>query len=104
MTTMIEIGLLAVEDYKARQRFREAVRNIEETGEPLSYEAEMSNFRALPTFEGWTVDTRLKQFRKMDEAIVILDFNTPEGDELLARYIESGLDRDELLRVLEAIV
>lgn len=48
--------------------------------------------KKLPEFEGYTVDERLKQFRKVDKSkptIEFVDFNSPEGKELLAAYEES---------------
>ena len=45
----------------------------------------------LPTFNGWTVDARLKQFRKANpkEGMIFLDFNTAEGKQLLAELIDT---------------
>jgi hypothetical protein len=46
----------------------------------------------LPTFKEYTIDIRLKQFRKADpvkQTIVFLDFNSEEGDLLLSEYIET---------------
>ncbi len=46
----------------------------------------------LPEFKGYTVDERLKQFRKVDQekpSIEFIDFDTEEGQELLAQYEES---------------
>ena len=46
----------------------------------------------LPEFKGYTVDERLKQFRKVDRdkpSIDFVDFDTEEGQELLALYEES---------------
>ena len=46
----------------------------------------------LPEFKGYTVDERLKQFRKVDmekPSIDFVDFNSEEGQELLAEYEES---------------
>jgi len=47
--------------------------------------------KELPTFKGYTVDERLKQFRKVDRSkpsIDFVDFNSEEGQELLAEYEE----------------
>ena len=53
-----------------------------------------SSMKALPVFRGYTVDARLRQFRKVSpEDIEFLDFSSPEGDKLLGEYIET-LDRD----------
>jgi hypothetical protein len=43
----------------------------------------------LPEFKGYTVDERLKQFRKVDRdkpSIEFVDFDSDEGQELLAEY------------------
>ena len=43
----------------------------------------------LPEFKGYTVDERLKQFRKVDmekPSIEFVDFDSDEGQELLAEY------------------
>ena len=56
----------------------------------------------LPTFKGYTVDPRLRQFRKVipQESIEFIDFNSERGQELLAEMREyfSFLD-DELDRI-----
>ena len=48
--------------------------------------------KELPTFKGYTVDERLKQFRKVDKSkpsIDFIDFNSEKGQELLAEYEEN---------------
>jgi len=46
--------------------------------------------RKLPVFEGYTVDVRLKQFRKVNnEKIQFIDFDSPNGEKILSRYIKS---------------
>ena len=48
--------------------------------------------KELPTFKGYTVDDRLKQFRKVDKSkpsIDFVDFNSEEGQKLLEEYEES---------------
>jgi len=49
--------------------------------------------RQLPSVKGWTMDVRLKQFRKVDpqKGIVFVDFKSAEGDSLLGEAI-SKLD------------
>ncbi len=45
--------------------------------------------KELPTFKGYTVDQKLKQFRKVDKnkpSIDFVDFDSEEGQELLAEY------------------
>lgn len=51
--------------------------------------------RTLPLFKGYTVDARLRQFRKVfkSSAIEFLDFDTEKGDALLTKYIKT-LDPD----------
>jgi hypothetical protein len=41
----------------------------------------------LPTFKGYTVDTRLREFRKatFGEKLEFISFDSPEGKELLGR-------------------
>jgi len=48
--------------------------------------------KELPTFKGYTVDKRLKQFRKVDKSkpsIDFVDFDSEEGQGLLVEYEES---------------
>ena len=43
----------------------------------------------LPEFKGYTVDERLRQFRKVDRekpSIDFVDFDSEEGQELLEEY------------------
>jgi hypothetical protein len=49
--------------------------------------------KQLPTVKGWTMDAKLKQFRKVDpqKGIVFVDFKSAEGDSLLGEAI-SKLD------------
>jgi hypothetical protein len=49
--------------------------------------------KQLPSVKGWTMDVRLKQFRKVDpqKGIVFVDFKSSEGDSLLGEAI-SKLD------------
>jgi len=45
--------------------------------------------KELPKFKGYTVDQRLRQFRKVDKdkpSIDFVDFDSDEGQELLAEY------------------
>ena len=54
-----------------------------------------NKMRILPVYKGWTVDVRLKQFRKIVKqskffaGIEYLDFDTDKGDVILTRYIKS---------------
>ena len=46
--------------------------------------------KKLPTFEGYTVDVRLKQFRKVQKTeIKFTDFDSETGERILSRYIKS---------------
>jgi hypothetical protein len=44
--------------------------------------------RALPTFEGYTVDERLREFRKAsrETGLESVPFDNPKGQVLLRRY------------------
>ena len=45
--------------------------------------------RALPVFRGYTIDARLRQFRKAspDAGIEFVNFASPAGDNMLKEYI-----------------
>jgi len=45
--------------------------------------------RQLPTFKGYTVDARLKQFRRVDPqwGMEFIEFNSEKGEKLLEGYI-----------------
>ena len=48
--------------------------------------------KELPKFKGYTVDERLKQFRKVDKdkpSIDFVDFDSEDGQELLEEYEEN---------------
>ena len=48
--------------------------------------------KELPIFKGYTVDERLRQFRKVDRSkpcIDFVDFDSEKGQELLSEYEES---------------
>ena len=47
--------------------------------------------KKLPIFKGYTVDIRLRQFRKVGSGpkIEFIDFNSEEGDGMLAEYIKT---------------
>lgn len=63
--------------------------------------------RALPIFKGYTVDVRLHEFRKVvpGRGLEIIDFRSPEGDSLLAEYLESiDTTTDEGKEILRYIV
>jgi hypothetical protein len=53
---------------------------------------EVNMAKELPTFKGYTVDEKLRQFRKADKtkpSIDFVDFDSEEGQELLEEYEES---------------
>lgn len=45
----------------------------------------------LPTFKGYTVDVRLKEFRKVvyGQSIAFIPFDSELGDQLLGKLIQS---------------
>jgi hypothetical protein len=52
---------------------------------------EQESPRKLPEFEGYTVDFKLRQFRKVSYdplEIIFIDFDTQEGRELMDKYEE----------------
>ena len=53
----------------------------------------------LPTYKGYTVDYRLKQFRKvpLDRLPEFVEFDSDKGDELLAQMIRKNLVPKEVL-------
>ena len=47
--------------------------------------------KELPTFKGYSVDEKLKQFRKVDKekpSIEFVDFDSKKGQQLLEEYEE----------------
>ena len=63
------------------------------TEKNINENSNSSSMKALPVFRGYTVDVRLRQFRKVSDGIEFLDFDSELGDELLGEYIDT-LDRD----------
>ena len=58
----------------------------------LNTQQEVKMVKELPTFKGYTVDQRLRQFRKVDRkkpSIDFVDFDSEEGRELLEQYEEN---------------
>ncbi len=49
----------------------------------------VNRMRKLPEFRGFTVDVRLRQFRKgsPETGMEFTDFSSPQGDDLLEEYI-----------------
>jgi len=63
--------------------------------------------RILPVFKGYTVDVRLKQFRKIFKSggIEFLDFDTEKGDKILTEYIKTlDADSEEFNAIAAAIL
>ena len=50
--------------------------------------------RVLPVCEGWTIDLRCRQFRRVHEDgwIDFVDFDTREGQQMLLRLIMLGVN------------
>ena len=67
--------------------------------------------RVLPLFKGYTVDARLKQFRRIRKqshsfaGMEYLDFDTDKGDRLLTQYIRGFkiVDSEEFKEIARAI-
>jgi len=64
----------------------------------------------LPMFKGYTIDIRLKQFRKVGPELKIdfIDFDSPEGDILLAEFVGSlkakkESDRKNLIEIINQL-
>lgn len=60
----------------------------------------------LPTFEGYTVDVRLREFRKVTSVseIEFVNFDSPAGDMLLEGFIDTlDANNKEDLQLLTAI-
>ena len=56
--------------------------------------------RRLPVFKGYTVDDRLRQFRKVSRgqagpSITFIEFDSPQGQRLLRQMHRSSVRRDE---------
>ena len=60
-------------------------------------------FRELPTFKEYTVDTRLKQFRKMilGQMPEFIEFDSPKGKSILKKYLESNREAEMQLMTKE---
>lgn len=62
--------------------------------------------KRLPTFEGYTVDVRLREFRKLTSVseIEFVGFDSPEGDMLLEGFLDTlDANNKEDLHTLTAI-
>jgi hypothetical protein len=64
----------------------------------------MKNYAKLVTFRGWTVDLRLKEFRKITKSgIKFMPFHSDEGDLLLGAYIKSLPQKKAIKVALSAL-
>lgn len=64
---------------------------MENLNAQLNIKQEVKMVKELPTYKGYTVDQRLRQFRKVDRkkpSIDFVDFDSEEGRELLEQYEE----------------
>ena len=63
---------------------------------------EFDGGRSLPIYKGYTVDYRLKEFRKFDDDgwLAWFPFHDEFGDELLAEMIAKRLVPDDVLAEL----
>ncbi len=62
--------------------------------------------RVLPTFKGYTVDARLRQFRMIGTRLgetVFISFDSDKGDAMLCEYLETldvnSVDFDEIAKL-----
>ena len=55
--------------------------------------------RVLPTFKGYTVDMRLREFRKAvwGEEIEFLSFESEKGKKLLIAFLQTSEGEEELV-------
>jgi hypothetical protein len=61
----------------------------------LNIQQEVKMVKELPKFKGYTVDQRLRQFRKVDmekPSIDFVDFNSDESEKLLEEMEEFDED------------
>jgi hypothetical protein len=62
--------------------------------------------KCLPTFQGYTVDVRLREFRKITSVseIEFVNFDSPKGDMLLEGFLDTlDANNKEDLHTLTAI-
>lgn len=91
---MNDLSFNKVDPEEIIEKLREILRSLEkkEINPQLNIQQEVKMVKELPKFKGYTVDERLKQFRKVDKgkpSIDFVDFNSEEGQELLTQYEES---------------
>jgi hypothetical protein len=63
---------------------------------PKGQKATVISPTILPTFKGYTVDERLREFRKVDmkkPSIEFVEFDSPKGRKLLKELAMKGYDK-----------
>jgi hypothetical protein len=65
----------------------------------------MNKMNKLPTYKGYTVDIRLKEFRKADikKGLEFIPFDSDRGDKLLNGYLKT-LSKKHLLEVENKVI
>jgi hypothetical protein len=66
-----------------------------------------SMIRQLPVFKGYTVDARLKQFRRVEygKRLQFIEFDSPQGEKLLVKYIRTlDFNTQEGREIFKAVV
>jgi len=60
----------------------------------------------LPVFKGYTVDVRLRQFRKADPktGMEFIDFSSPTGDDMLEEYLGTLDENSTEFRKISAYI
>ena len=61
----------------------------------------------LPEWKGYTVDVRLRQFRKVDKInheIEFVEFDDEQGDDILCDIIKNCKDKEFLSKIYESVV
>ena len=66
----------------------------------------MEGIRELPKWKGWTVDCRLRQFRRIDKlmGMEFVDFKSDEGDAILCDIIKHAKKGEFLTEVMSAAI
>ena len=64
----------------------------------------MNKMNKLPIYKGYTVDVRLKEFRKADikKGIEFIPFNSSKGDKLLDAYLKK-LSKKRVAEILDQL-
>lgn len=55
--------------------------------------------RTLPVYEGYTVDFRLQEFRKVvyGKSLTFIPFNSPKGQKLLTGFLKTPEGQKEMI-------